>query len=846
MAIKNRFTERALQVLKALEQRPAVTLRSVLQEIYFCQGSLGSNFLRSQGLKRADIEAIREPQTDQSRITFQELISQAANVAAQFGHSLIGTQHLLYGLLRQAGSDRSLRRFFSEFALPIPRMMRTLRAVLATDSRFPNFEDLDPSSLPLQEISSQLEDELKSFEDNFETMHDHQKEYTPIGPQIKESLRSRTTSRIWEQFGIDLTQEARKGSLDPLIGREQELERVIQILGRRTKSNPVLIGEAGVGKTAIVQGLAQKIVSEEVPQSLLGKKIYDLRLGQLVAGTIFRGEFEARLETILKEAKKSQVILFIDEIHQVVGAGAASGSLDAAGILKPPLAKGEIQVIGATTLDEYRQSIEMDKALARRFQPVQIKEPSLKCSTEVLKGLKVHFEKYHGLKMTEPALQAAVELSQRYIPERRLPDKAIDVIDEAAVRVKSRLFPSAKQRLFQEWQKKLAELERAKTIEVDKGAYDRAFALKKEQKTLSAKLEALRKEIEKEESSRQILVTREDIKKVVARMTGVPVAQLTTSDRRRLDKLEQVLGREIIGQNEALRALATTIRRSRAGLSPESRPLGSFIFMGPTGVGKTETSKVLAREVFGPDALIKLDMSEFTEPHTVSRLIGAPAGYVGYGEGGELTEKVRRQPYSVVLFDEIEKAHPRVYNLLLQILEDGELTDSMGNEVDFRNAVVILTSNIGTRDFTKRATEIGFSQKGQTSRVQLKEDYQRIKQRSLRALQARMKPELLNRLDGIIVFNPLGKEAVKKIMRKNLERLQERLRQERKIALDWSPRALEFLANLAFNPKQGARPVRRVLQEKVENILAQKIIRNQAKTGSRLKLVLSGKNLALK
>lgn len=853
-SIKDRFTERALQVLKAVEARPAPSLKVILQEIYYAKGSVGSNFLRSHGLKEVDVQAIREDQRLAPQQAYREVIFQAVKAAVSFQHNLLGTHHLLYGFFQLAKQEETLRRFFNEFAAPISRLQRDLKALLLADSRFPDWNDLDISSLSgpgfqgLVQDNGDYEDLSSSADDieqELETMHDHSLIQFKRSSQ-RQDLGRKSQHKLWDQFGVELTSEAKKGRLDPLIGREQELERVIQILGRRTKSNPVLIGEAGVGKTAIVYGLAQRIAQEEVPQNLLGKKIYDLRLSQLVAGTVFRGEFEARLEAILKAAKNDEVILFIDEIHQLIGAGSASGSLDAAGILKPPLAKGEIQVIGATTLDEYRQYIEADKALARRFQPVYVKEPDTQLATQVLLGLKDHYEKYHGLKITRSALKAAVELSQRYITDRRLPDKALDLIDEAAVRAKTLAGLSENRKRLRQLQQQLEKLEQIKSLEIDKGAYDKAFQVKQEQKKLEQEIRVLEQAVKQEEGARQVTVSGQDVKEVVARMTGIPLAKLTVSERRQLDHLEEVLARYIIGQDQVIKQLATTIRRSRAGLSPENRPLGSFIFMGPTGVGKTETCKVLAREVFGPDALIKLDMSEFMEPHTVSRLLGAPAGYVGYGEGGELTEKVWRQPYSLVLFDEIEKAHPRVYNILLQILEDGRLTDAMGREVDFRNTIVVLTSNIGTSEFTKKGAEIGFLSGSKQAQQKAQEEYQRIKERSLKELRQLMKPELLNRLDGVLVFRPLSRQDIVKIVHKQLLELQKRLQQEKKIRLEWSDKVPKFLGQAAFNPQRGARPVRRIIQDKIENVLAQKLIRGELRPGGTIRFTLLGQKLEAK
>ncbi len=833
-------------MVSAIEARTAPSLKVCLQEIFYARGSVGSNFLKAQGLKEEDIKAVQDSAEAEPYHNFREVVRQAVSVAARYNHRLIGTQHLLYGVLKVGREEATIRRFFSEFAAPVPRLERALHSVLSANSRFPNLDDLDTSSLPLEEISNELEnyedDQYLPPEEDIETMRDHSA--AQFKPRQNQDNQRQAKNKIWDQFGVDLTDEAKNSRLDPLVGREEELERVIQILGRRTKSNPALVGEAGVGKTAIIQGLAQRIADEEVPKELLDRKVYDLRLSQLVSGTVFRGEFEARLEAILKEAKKENVILFIDELHQIAGAGSASGSLDAAGILKPALAKGEIQVIGATTLDEYRQHIETDKALARRFQPVRVKEPNLSASAEVLKGLKKHYEEYHNLKITRPAIKAAVELSQRYITNRRLPDKALDIIDEAAVRAKGKIGVSEKRKKLQELEAQYQQLEQAKTTEIEKGAYDRAFQIKKDQQRLEKQKHAAQEQINEEEATQQATVARRDIKEVIAKMTGVPISHLTVSERKKLDDLEGVLSKHIVGQGEAISQLATTIRRSRAGLAPADRPLGSFIFLGPTGVGKTETCKVLAHEVFGSDALIKLDMSEFMEPHTISRLIGAPAGYVGYGQGGELTEKVRRNPYSVVLFDEIEKAHPRVYNILLQILEDGILTDTMGNEVDFRNTIVILTSNIGTSDFTKRA-EIGFAGGG-SEREKMEEDYARIKQQAVKSLQAKMKPELLNRLDSVIVFNPLSLESVTEIVKSHLADLKQRLEYERNIYITWTPKVPAYLAEQAFDPKHGARPVRRVIQEELENVLAQRIIRKELKSGGTIKFSHTGNGLTSK
>ncbi len=632
------------------------------------------------------------------------------------------------------------------------------------------------------------------------------------------------------QYGRDLTRAARAGELDPVIGRAEEIERIIQILSRRTKNNPVLIGEPGVGKSAVAEGLAQKIAEGNVPELLRGKRIVSLDLAGMLAGAKYRGEFEERMKNVMEELKRDRnIILFIDELHTLIGAGAAEGAIDAANILKPALARGEIQCIGATTLDEYRKHIEKDAALERRFQPVTVGEPSPEEAVEILKGLRDRYEAHHKVRITDEAIAAAVQLSDRYITDRYLPDKAIDLIDEAASRVRIRSFitpPDMKQ-----MEEKLEQLNKEKEEAIAHQDFERAAKVRDEERAIRADMENQRKEWENKRSTAQKEVGEEDVAEIVAAWTHIPVTKLTEDESSRLLHLEDALHKRVIGQDEAVSAVARAIRRARAGLKDEKRPIGSFLFLGPTGVGKTELCKALAEAMFGDEsAMVRIDMSEYMEKFSVSRMIGSPPGYVGHEEGGQLTEAVRRKPYSVVLFDEIEKAHPDVFNILLQVLEDGRLTDSTGRTVDFRNTICVMTSNVGAADVGKNARGLGFTNDRSDLSVQ---SYERMKEAMLEELKRTFRPEFLNRVDELIVFHPLDEENILRIAGLMVQSVAARLA-ERDIHLTWDDEALQFLAKEGFDPTYGARPLRRAIQRMVEDDLSEEILSGRVALGDKV------------
>ncbi len=621
---------------------------------------------------------------------------------------------------------------------------------------------------------------------------------------------------VLEKYSIDLTNLAKEGKLDPVIGRDEIIERTMQVLSRRTKNNPVLIGEPGVGKTAIVEGLAQRIVQGDVPDILKNKKILAMDMGAMVAGSKFRGEFEERLKTFLNEIEKSdgEIILFIDELHTIVGAGRAEGSMDASNLMKPMLARGQLQTIGATTIDEYRKYIEKDGALERRFQPILVPEPSVEDTIEILKGIKEKYEKHHGLKITEEAIVAAAKLSHRYITDRLLPDKAIDLIDEAAASVRLKLFNKPQE--IKDFERKLSELTQKGKEAIAVGDYERAARLKSEAEEIQSRYNA---EMEKWQTQSGIkeVVTQEDIANIISKWTGIPLSRMLETEAEKLLNMEERIHNRVIGQDEAVKSIAEAIRRGRAGLKDPKRPVGSFLFVGPTGVGKTELAKALAEFLFDTeDALIRLDMSEFMEKHSVSKLIGAPPGYVGYDEGGALTEVVRRKPYSVILFDEVEKAHPDVFHILLQILDDGRLTDSHGRTVSFKDAVIIMTSNLGSSDIAK-----------------MTKDEEAIQNTVMNALRAHFRPEFLNRIDDIVIFHPLKKEHIIQIVDLQIERLAKYLN-ERNIKIDVKDKAKEYLANKGYDPVYGARPLRRLIEREIANQIANEIISGKIKDGDNI------------
>lgn len=700
--------------------------------------------------------------------------------ALQLGHNYIGTEHLLLGLLKEGEG--------------VAAQVLTKRGA-----------DL-----------SQVRQNVIQLLSGYQRGEGEGRESVGAGVGGS-STHERQNSAVLEQFGRNLTQAARDNKLDPVIGRRIEMERVMQVLSRRTKNNPVLIGEPGVGKTAVVEGLAQAIVHGDVPETIKDRQIYSLDMGSLVAGSRYRGDFEERLKKVLKEIRtRGDIILFIDEIHTLVGAGAAEGSIDAAQMLKPMLARGELQTIGATTNDEYRKYIEKDAALERRFQPVKVDEPSVEDTIEILKGLRDRYEAHHRVIITDEAIKAAAELADRYISDRFLPDKAIDLVDEAGARLRIRRMTAPPE--LRELDEKIAEVRRNKESAIDDQDFEKAAGLRDEESNLVAQREEKETSWKGGESDSIAEVTEEEIAEVLAMSTGIPVFKLTQTETTKLLKMEDELHKRVIGQEEAVRALSQSIRRTRSGLKDPNRPGGSFIFAGPTGVGKTELAKALAEFLFGDeDALIQLDMSEFSEKHTASRLFGAPPGYVGYDEGGQLTEKVRRKPFSVVLFDEVEKAHPDIFNSLLQILEEGRLTDSQGRKVDFKNTVIIMTTNLGTRDINKGVLT-GFQ-----SADNLTHDYSRMKAKVDEELKQHFRPEFLNRVDDTIVFPPLNKDQIKLIVDLMIAKLAKRM-EAQDMHLQLTDEARDLVADLGFDPVLGARPLRRAIQREIEDALSERIL----------------------
>jgi ATP-dependent Clp protease ATP-binding subunit ClpC len=697
--------------------------------------------------------------------------------ALQLGHNYIGTEHILLGLIREGEGVAA-------------QVLQKLGA-------------------DLNRVRQQVIQLLQGYAGKGEGQPGEQ---SPQG------------SMVLDQFGRNLTQLARETKLDPVIGREKEIERVMQVLSRRTKNNPVLIGEPGVGKTAIVEGLATKIVKGDVPETLKGKQIYTLDLGALVAGSRYRGDFEERLKKVLKEIKtRGDIVLFIDELHTLVGAGAAEGAIDAASILKPMLARGELQTIGATTRDEYRKHLEKDAALERRFQPIYVDQPTVAHTIDILKGLRDRYEAHHRVSFTDEALVAAANLSDRYISDRFLPDKAIDLIDEAGSRMRIRRMTAPPS--VREMDEKIAEVRMKKESAIDSQDFEGAARLRDDERRLLEEKASREREWKSGEMDVLSEVDEEEIAEVLSAWTGIPVFKLTEEETEKLLRMESELHRRIVDQTEAVTAVSKSIRRTRAGLKDPKRPSGSFIFLGPSGVGKTELSKALAEFLFGDeDTLIQLDMSEYMEKHTVSRLIGSPPGYVGYEEGGQLTEAVRRKPFSVVLFDEIEKAHPDVFNTLLQILEDGHLTDAQGHTVDFKNTVIIMTSNLGTRDIQK-GTSIGFSAKADEQVT-----YEKMKERVMEELKRSFRPEFLNRIDEVIVFHSLSREDVKAIVDLMLKRVREQLK-AKDVDIELTDDAKNLLAEKGYDPALGARPLRRTIQRMVEDPLSEKLLWKEFKAG---------------
>jgi len=794
LAGMERFTQRARRVLSLAHQEAErmrhnyIGTEHLLLGLIREEGGVAGRVLRELGLEAERVQEIVERLTGTGQYRggkldlspgTQQVLEYAVEEARRMGHHYIGTEHLLLGLVR----------YGEGVAIDVLRKLGVTPEQIRRQTR----RVLQESTASRRTSTGQTEQKAARPE--------QQKPKTPMV----------------DQLATDLTTLAEEEKLDPVIGRQMEIERVIQILARRTKNNPALIGEPGVGKTAIVEGLAQRIVEGDVPAPLLGKRVLQLDVGSLVAGTMYRGQFEERLKRVIDELKASGAILFIDEVHMLVGAGAAGSSVDAANILKPALSRGELQVIGATTLDEYRKHIESDAALERRFQPIMVEEPSEDETKQILRGVRSAYEEHHRLTISDEALDAAVHLSARYVTERFLPDKAIDLIDESSSRV--RMYKSQAAQTAKELMQQLREVRQNHAVALEDNRYDDAQDYLERQEALERQLERLRTGWDRANSP---VVSAEDIAEVVSMWTGVPVMQIAQEESQRLLQMEDELRKQIIGQEEAIQAIAKAVRRARAGLKDPRRPIGSFIFLGPTGVGKTELTKAMARFLFGSeDAMIQLDMSEFMERHSVSRLVGAPPGYVGYEEAGQLTEALRRRPYSIVVFDEIEKAHPEAHNMLLQIMEEGHLSDARGRKVDFRNAIIVMTSNVGA-DMIKRQTSIGFSlKKDEDLEEQLA--YDEMRKKLLDSLKRVFRPEFINRLDSVIVFRSLSRADIQQIVQLELDKVARRL-EEHAITLSATPAALDTLADLGYDPEMGARPLRRVIQQKVEDPLSDALL----------------------
>jgi ATP-dependent Clp protease ATP-binding subunit ClpC len=791
--------------------------------------------------------------TDRAR----KVLTLAQDEAQRFNHNYIGTEHLLLGLVREGEgvAARVLENMNVELAKvrtavefiigrgdrPVvgevgltPRAKRVIELAIDEARRLGhNYIGTEHLLLGLvREGEGIAAGVLESLGVNLDKVR-HEvirvlSQSSSAGP-TQETKRASKTPTV-DQLGINLTEAARAGKLDPVIGREKEIERVIQILSRRTKNNPALIGEPGVGKTAIAEGLAHRIVAGDVPETLLNKRVLTLDIGSLVAGTKYRGEFEERLKKIIEELRNTNdAVLFIDELHTLVGAGAAEGAIDAANILKPPLARGELQCIGATTLDEYRKYIERDAALERRFQPVMVEEPTMEQTVDILMGIRERYEQHHKVAITDDAVKAAVDLSIRYITDRHLPDKAIDLIDEAASRVRLR-YASAPPAL-RDAQKDLDRVTKEKDAAINNQEYEEAARLREAEGVSRETVEKLRGEWQSQVSSDQPTVNEEEIAQVVAMWTGIPVTRIAAEESERLLKMEEVLHGRIIGQQEAIETVSKAVRRARAGLKDPKRPIGSFIFLGPTGVGKTELAKALAEFMFGSeDALIKIDMSEFMERHNVSRLVGAPPGYVGFDEGGQLTEAVRRKNYCVVLLDEVEKAHPEVFNILLQILEDGHLSDAKGRRVDFRNSIIIMTSNLGAKQLQTNST-LGFRAMGETDAARAETSYEIMKEKVAAELKQSFRPEFLNRIDATVVFRSLTVEEITEIVDLMLNRVRDQLRAQQ-MKLEVTQAAKEHVIKLGYDVAYGARPLRRVIQNMIEDVLAEHLLLGKYEPGT--------------
>jgi len=798
-----RFTERAQKVL-ALSQEEAVRLghnnigtEHILLGLVREGEGIAAKALQSLGVEVEKIQEEVEKLIGVGKQPMQSIhytprakkvVELSQDEARKLGHSYVGTEHILLGLIREG--EGVAARVLNNLGVSLNKARQQVLKLLGSNE-------------------------------------------SQAGRRGRSSQQTNASTPTLDSLARDLTVSAKEGKIDPVIGRAKEIERVIQVLSRRTKNNPVLIGEPGVGKTAVAEGLAQQIVDNEIPETLRDKRVMTLDMGTVVAGTKYRGEFEDRLKKVMEEIRQAgNVILFIDELHTLIGAGGAEGAIDASNILKPSLARGELQCIGATTVDEYRKYIEKDAALERRFQPIQVDEPTVEETVQILDGLRDRYEAHHRVTITDEAIEAAATLSDRYITDRFLPDKAIDLIDEAGSKVRLRSYtipPNLK-----ELEQKLTEVRKEKDAAVQSQEFETAASLRDTEQRCREELEKTKNEWKEKQGQMDSEVTVEDIASVVSIWTGVPVSKLTKNESQRLLNMEEILHKRVIGQEEAVNAISTAIRRARAGLKDPKRPIGSFIFLGPTGVGKTELARALAEVMFADeDAMIRVDMSEYMERHSTARLVGSPPGYVGYEEGGQLTEKVRRKPYSVILLDEVEKAHPEVFNILLQVLEDGRLTDSKGRLVDFRNTVIIMTSNVGASEL-RRNKFVGFHVNDESR------EYSDMKSKVMDELKKAFRPEFLNRIDETIVFHSLEKKHMKDIVVLMLDELKRRL-EEQEIDLSMTDKAVEKIANEGFDPEYGARPLRRSIQQNIENLLSEELLRETIEKGQKVKIGLNSK-----
>ena len=807
MAGMERFTQRARRVLSLAHQEAErarnnnIGTEHLLLGLMEEEGGVAGRVLRELGMTservREVVKRVSSPSASfdansvELSMETQQVLEHAVEEARRLGHHYIGTEHILLGLVRVEGVAMEVLR---RLGVTAEQIRRQTRRVLN--------ESASPSSP------------------------------TPASAAAGRGAAQGQKTPLVDQLASDLTTKAEEKKLDPVIGRQMEIERVIQILARRTKNNPALIGEPGVGKTAIVEGLAQRIVEGDVPAPLMNKRLLQLDVGSLVAGTMYRGQFEERLKRVIDELKQSGAILFIDEVHMLVGAGAAGSSVDAANILKPALSRGELQVIGATTMDEYRKHIESDAALERRFQPIQVEEPSEEETIEILKGIRSAYEEHHHLVISDEALEAAAHLSSRYVTERFLPDKAIDLIDESSSRVRMYKSPAAKEAkdLFGQ----LRQARQNRSLAQEEGASEDVKEWEERELELNEQIERIRTGWDRATSP---VVSAEDIAEVVSMWTGVPLMQLAEEESQRLLKMEEELRASIVGQEDAILAISRAVRRARAGLKDPRRPIGSFMFLGPTGVGKTELTKSLAKFMFGSeDAAVQLDMSEFMERHTASRLVGAPPGYIGYEEAGQLTEALRRRPYSIVVFDEVEKAHPEVHNMLLQIMEEGHLSDAKGRKVDFRNAIIVMTSNIGA-DVIKRGSALGFALKRDEA-TEERQSYEDMRKKLSESLKRAFRPEFINRLDATVIFRALNKEDIQKIVSLELDKVALRLK-DHDLNLTATPEALSTLAEIGYDAEFGARPLKRVIQQKVEDPLSDKLLSGEFQNGDSILVTLN-------